>query len=357
MSLDVYRRLAKRLDAIPNGFPATESGAELRLLAKIFAPEEAALASIMRLSREPADVIADRAGTEPKATFRTLKTMVRKGQIRAGRKGGELAFGLLPFVVGFYEEQLPRMDRELAQLFEDYFQEVRGSFVDYEPSIHRVLPVEEAIPAGIEIYPFERATELLESAKAWGVRDCICRVQRSLLGKACEHPIENCLVFAPVADVFDHSETTRAIGKAEALRILREAEDAGLVHSPGNFRDGHYYICNCCTCSCGVLRNVAEFSLPTAIARSAFVAAVDVEACSGCGDCLERCQFGALSLPELTAIVDEGRCVGCGLCATTCPSEAIHLERRPEGDFSPPPVDFMDWMAQRAHSRGLDEVT
>jgi Na+-translocating ferredoxin:NAD+ oxidoreductase subunit B len=283
--------------------------------------------------------------------------MVRKGQIRAGRKGGELAFGLLPFVVGFYEEQLPRMDEELAQLFEDYFQEVRGSFVRYPPSIHRVLPVEEAIPAGIEIYPFERATELLENAQAWGVRDCICRVQRSLLGKACEHPIENCLVFAPMPGVFDHSDTTRAIGKDEALRILAEAEEAGLVHSPGNFRDGHYYICNCCTCSCGVLRNVAEFSMPAAIARSAFVAMVDVEACAGCGDCLERCQFGALSLPELTAVVDAGRCVGCGLCATTCPAEAIYLERRPEGDISPPPTDFMDWMAQRARARGLDVVT
>jgi electron transport complex protein RnfB len=47
MSQDVYRRLAERLDAIPNGFPATESGVELKLLAKIFAPEEAALASVI----------------------------------------------------------------------------------------------------------------------------------------------------------------------------------------------------------------------------------------------------------------------------------------------------------------------
>ena len=47
MSEDVYRELAQRLDAIPNGFPATESGAELRLLAKIFTPEEAELAGAL----------------------------------------------------------------------------------------------------------------------------------------------------------------------------------------------------------------------------------------------------------------------------------------------------------------------
>lgn len=38
MPEETYRRLAQRLDALPNGFPATESGAELELLAKIFAP-------------------------------------------------------------------------------------------------------------------------------------------------------------------------------------------------------------------------------------------------------------------------------------------------------------------------------
>jgi electron transport complex protein RnfB len=223
MSGDVYRRLAQRLDAIPNGFPATESGVELELLAKIFEPEEAALAAEMRLAREPADVIGARAGVDPKTANRTLKAMVRKGQIRAGRKDRKLVFGLMPFVVGIYEEQLPRMDKELAMLFERYYQETRGLLAGFPPPFHRVIPVEESIPTGIEIYPYERATEMLESAKAWGVRECICRVQQKLIGKGCDRPVENCLVFAPVEGVFDRSEVTRAISKEEALRILFEA--------------------------------------------------------------------------------------------------------------------------------------
>ncbi len=242
MSEDVYRKLAQTLDAIPNGFPATESGVELKLLAKIFVPEEAALAAVMRLSRESADKIAARAGVDPKVAHRTLKTMVRKGQIRVGRKDRQLVFGLMPFAVGIYEEQLPHIDKELAELFEQYYQEVRGAFAHHAPSIHRVIPVEEAIPASVEIYPYERATELLESAKAWAVRDCICRVQQKLIGKGCDRPVENCLVFAPVEGIFDGSKVDRPITKEEALRILHEAEDAGLVHSPGNYRDGNYYI-------------------------------------------------------------------------------------------------------------------
>ena len=37
MSKDVYRKLAQRLDATPNGFTPTERGVELRMLAKLFA--------------------------------------------------------------------------------------------------------------------------------------------------------------------------------------------------------------------------------------------------------------------------------------------------------------------------------
>jgi len=354
MSEDVYRKLAQRLDAIPNGFPATESGVELRLLAKIFTPQEAALAAVMRLTREPAADIADRAGVDPDAAYRILKGMARKGLIRAKRGEGQLIFGLMPFVVGFYEEQLPRMDAELAALFEQYYQETQGGVIVRDaPAVHRVIPVEEAIPFDLEIFPYERASALLEGAKSWGVRNCICRVQQRLVGKGCDHPVENCLVFAPVEGAFDHSEVDRPITKEEALRILREAEDAGLVHCPGNYRENVHYICNCCTCCCGILRGVAEFGMPIAVVRSDFHAVVDAEVCAGCGDCMERCQFGALSVPEEVCVVDYARCVGCGLCATVCPTGALHLARRPEGEVPPPPADIKEWMVQRAQERSL----
>jgi len=354
MTEDVYRKLAERLDAIPNGFPATESGAELRLLAKIFTPEEAALAGVMRLTREPAADIAARAGVDADTVYRTLKEMARKGQIRIKKGKGQLLFGLMPFAVGFYEEQLPRMDAELAALFEQYLQETQGgSIVREAPAVHRVIPIGEAIPFDLEVFPYERASELLEDAKSWGVRNCICRVQQRLVGKGCDRPIENCLVFAPIEGAFDHSKVDRAITKEEALQILLEAEEAGLVHSTGNYRDQHYYICNCCTCCCGVLRSVAEFGVPTTAVRSDFHTVVDAELCIGCGDCLERCQFDALSLPDDICVVDYARCVGCGLCATVCPTGALYLERRPEGEVPPPPANIKEWMVQRAQGRGI----
>ncbi len=47
MTDDVYEKLADALDRLPNGFPRTPSNVELRILKKIFSPEDAALASQM----------------------------------------------------------------------------------------------------------------------------------------------------------------------------------------------------------------------------------------------------------------------------------------------------------------------
>ncbi len=356
MSEEVYRRLAQRLDAIPNGFPSTESGVELKLLAKIFTPEEASLAAVMRLTKEPAASIAARAGWDAQEASRALKAMARKGLILAGKGKGELVFGLMPFVVGIYEEQLPRLDRELATLFEEYYQETGGggALMQAAPAGHRVIPVEQAVAFEPEIFPYERASELLREAKAWGVRDCICRVQQRLVGKGCDHPDEVCLVFAPVERAFDHSDVTRAITQEEALRILQETEEAGLVHSTANFRDGAYYICNCCSCCCGFLRSMVEFGVPTAIAHSDFRVVVGQEDCVGCGECVERCQFGALSVPDDLCVVDYVRCVGCGQCVTVCPSEALRLERRPESEEASLPQDRKEWMVRRSEARGIN---
>jgi electron transport complex protein RnfB len=162
-----------------------------------------------------------------------------------------------------------------------------------------------------------------------------------------------------VKGFFDHSEVDRAITKEEALRILREAQQAGLVHTTGNYRDNHNYICNCCTCSCGILRGVAEFGILSAVAHSDFRAAADPDVCLGCGDCVARCQFGALSLTDggdlhAACVVGARRCVGCGQCAIVCPSGALQMVRRPEDDLAPLVADYKEWTVKRAWERGID---
>jgi len=350
MSYSTYKKLAHKLDTLPNRFPATESGIEIRLLQKVFTPREAALAAEMSFSKEPAEQIALRANLPVREASRTLKDMVRKKLILFSRGESALLFGLMPFVVGFYEELLPRLDQEIAELFESYFQETRGGITGKGLSVHRVIPVQESIDFEMEVFPYEKASSLIENAKSWGVRDCICRVQKSLIGDPCHHPLENCLVFAPIPGAFDSSDVDRPITKQEALQILHDAEAAGLVHTTGNYRDHNSYICNCCTCSCGILRSVAEFNNSSAISRSDFYAVVDDALCLACGDCLERCQFNALDLNGDLCQVDLANCVGCGLCVPVCPEGALSLLRRPLGEVPTPPETIREWGQIRSES-------
>lgn len=352
MPADIYQKLARRLDETPNGFSPTASGVELRLLAKIFTPAEAQLACVMSMHAESSAEIALRAGVDAREAHRTLKGMASKGLVRFKKGEGELLFALMPFVVGFYEAQLPRMDEELARLFEQYFLESRGGIAQVEPGVHRIIPVQEAIPHEIMIFPYEQASQMLKSAKAWGVRRCICRVQRQLIGKGCKYPVESCLVFAPVVGAFDYSQEERAISLEEALKILHETEVLGLVHSTGNYIDGIDYICNCCPCCCGVMRAVTEFGILTAVAHSDFYAVVDQDLCLGCGDCTTRCHFGALSLIDGKAVVNYAKCMGCGLCASACMVDGIHLNRRPAGETEPVPQNIKAWGMQRLERRG-----
>ena len=326
MHQDPYRRLAARLDEMPNGFPPTDDGVELRLLAKLFAPEEAALAAQLRITLETAPEIAARVGGDPRATRKQLKGMARRGLIEAGRTERGLGYGLMPFVVGIYEMQANTIDAELARLFEDYYHQAFGRTVAISPSYHRVIPVGQSVETNVEIQPFESVAQIVDNVAAWGVMDCICRKQEALVGDPCDHPIEDtCMVFSRTAGAFDGSSSVRSLTREQAMETLRQVTEAGLVHSVTNNRQGTWYICNCCTCSCGILRGIADLGIANAVARSAFVNRVDDAVCIGCGACVESCPFDAMSVDDVAA-VDGVRCVGCGVCVSACPNLAIDVQ-------------------------------
>lgn len=350
-----YRRLAQRLDDLPNRFPPADDESDLRLLAKIFTPQEADLAADLLSEMEAPTQIAVRLGRDPREVGALLKEMSKKGLIEVGKTAqGRLGFALMPFVVGVYEAQIGRIDAEMAQLFEQYYQKAFNSALKIEPQVHRVIPVGVSIPNTLEVQPFESASGLVDQAKAWGVIDCICRTQKALIGEACGHPVDVCMVLSDRPDAFATSTTgavsspVRALTHEEALHTLRRAAQAGLVHCVSNNQRDLWYICNCCTCSCSVLRGMAEMGIANAVARSAFVNQVDDTQCMGCGECLSACQFSALTVDEV-AKVQETRCVGCGVCIPACPQSALGLVRRM--NEAEPPVTQADWRLARQSAR------
>ncbi len=353
---DPYERLAATLDKIPNGFTRIPDGSHIRLLQSIFTPEEADLASKMKLRGETVAELSRRLEISEGELGERLEGMARKGQIRAWDSSTGRRYALLPFAVGIYEQQLNRMDSSLAQLISDYFVKSRGGDLFGEaPAVFRVIPVQRAVRTELEIHTYQQAERMIETAKSWGVRECICKKQEKLLNRPCKFPKSVCIVFAPRSEhAFDNDELTRSVTKEEALAILRQAEDAGLIHCSMNIQQGHSYICNCCTCCCGVLRGLVTFNQPHAVVKSDYEAHVDKDLCVGCGACIDRCQLHALTLDDEVCNVNLDRCIGCGVCALSCSEGALTLRPRTADSISVPPRDVMDWMVQKATSRGVD---
>jgi hypothetical protein len=162
------------------------------------------------------------------------------------------------------------------------------------------------------------------------------------------------LAIAPIEGIFNNSTVGRVIGKEEAYDVLRKSEAAGLVHLTWNVESGHYFICNCCGCCCGVLRSINELGMSDVV-NSNYYAQIDPDRCIACGVCKdERCQVSAIEARQDVYGVIRERCIGCGLCISACPSEAIQLVRKSPAQITPPPKDEMEWYQERGRLRGVD---
>ncbi len=356
MNDDVYYRLAKVLDTLPNGFPPTESGVEIKLLKRVFTPEQADLFCDMRLTFETTQEIADRTGRPLEGLEGILLAMAIAGQIFLIKLGKTRFFKMLPWVFGIYEFQLGRIDKAFAELVEEYWPAYSAQFFTKKPQLMQTLAVEEVIPFQQEALPYEKVSTIIESGQSFIVNECICKKERGLLGEPCDRPLEVCLGIAPVPGVFDKSPLGRKITKDEAYALLSKAEEAGLVHMTGNVQVGQIYICNCCKCCCGVLRSINEFGIPASMVVNAhYFAKIDSGLCIGCGICAsERCQVGAIAEAGDSYAVIEDRCIGCGLCISKCPTEAIQLIRKEQTALTPPPFTEDDWFTERGRMRGVD---
>jgi len=136
-SEDIYERLVAALDALPHGFPRTPSGVELKLIKMAFTPEEVWLAGQMSRFPETAAAIAQRVGRDEAQVRETLESLVPRRLVRLDSPGmavpgltppvtGEKKYRLGPFLVGWYEANMRLLDKEFAELFEQYVIEGGG---------------------------------------------------------------------------------------------------------------------------------------------------------------------------------------------------------------------------------------
>jgi len=362
MESATYDRLTDTLMTIGGAVPVLPCEEFTLLIRELFTPAEAELAAAMPPGVVSGRAVADHVGRPLAAVLPLLESMADKGIAFHQKRKGESCYKLMAVLPGFFEFQFMKggtteRDKKLARLFEDYFQRLWGEAGSVDLSLlkkltpfSRVIPVEKEIPPGTTIQPYEKVSEYIRSAEHISVSTCYCRHHGELLGRGCSKPKENCMAFGPNAQYAAERGFGRLVTPEEALRILDEAERAGLVHCCSNTSKYIDFICNCCPCHCGIVQSLLHTDRPSLAAVSTFRLKIDEDACTACETCTEACPMKALRVENEMVRVDRQRCIGCGLCNVACPVGALSMEPIPQAPV--PPRDHRELTASILSSLG-----
>lgn len=358
-------------------FPVSDTA--VAIIRNVVGGNEAEL-DLIRAFREKSsqtlDQLKEASGLPGEEIENLASSLARKGLVfNQPNSAGVMVYRILPLMlVGLMEYKFmgelsgSREEKDLALLFEKLLAELREQIQDnYDalkplfqgaPATDRTVPVRTTrdgaptrvltIDRKVEsfdevVLPSQSVEEIVAKFDDIAVGYCFCRQRRSLLGESCstDAPTFNCFTFGKSARHTAAQGFAEMVSREEALRIMREAEEAGLVHKAFHPHSREHSpetsICNCCKDCCDTLGLWRSGTLPL-INSTYYLSVIDPEACSGCGTCVERCPTEAIALSdEGVAIRDENACFGCGVCARFCPEEAIALEEGFRRVFIMPP--------------------
>lgn len=243
-------------------------------------------------------------------------------------------------------------DESVVQAANDYFQNVEaanGMAVPMTPELLKLRNDEEFsqsveatkqlfntyVPQKGQVIPIEDAAKVIELSGPIAKVSCVCR--RMLRADFDE---KTCIMLGPVYLEYggqwpDHIRNgINYISKEEAIEEIENFNEKGYVHNV--FRDYNspamFGICNCEFPTCAAIRNRRYYGdwLNFFLKKSEYVIKLDYDKCTGCGDCIKRCQFSAITYSPYMekAIFDMKKCAGCGLCRNVCEQKAIKLVSR-----------------------------
>lgn len=353
MKNNAHENLRQQIDLFPIGFPRTDEC--MRILELLFSESEAHIAAHVPhppLAYTSARV-AQRAGVGRPEASRTLRRLAKRGLIAAYDVLGSHRYHLIPAVPGFIELQFMdgRPDAVRREVGALWHKAMDGEFgrenYGYALSGARVIPVRKTVDTSQSVFAFEEAETLFKDASAIAVTNCACRTSAE---HPCGAPLEVCFMINMSADYTVKKGLARMITRREAVKILEESADAGLVHTTSNTLPPVQILCNCCRCCCATLYGVTMLGSPADTVRSNFYSrAARPDDCVKCKTCVKACPVKAVSLESGSVHIDMNRCIGCGVCARQCPNNVLELDRR---SANVPPKTTVHVVAQMIQERG-----
>jgi NAD-dependent dihydropyrimidine dehydrogenase PreA subunit len=363
-TIDIYKQLAGHLSTLGMGYPPHEALEEI--LRANFDPLEAQIALAFPTRVIPLELteIDQLMGTIdlPRAELEdVLENLSQKGLLFSGKtKDGEKGYALHQIGFGFPQtffwkgEDTPHA-RNMTSLVARYFnrQVTREAYGVAETKPYRYIPMGKKIEPEIQaVYPYHTMEYVIHQAKVVAVAHCPCRMTARLRDRGCEHPTEVCMKFDEMAEYVIERGLAREITKDEALKIIKQSEESGLVHFVDNAMGDIKHNCNCCGCACWNVGSIKRRKIPRDVLMATyFIRDTDEEECTGCGECVEVCPVDAIQMEGDLPMVDKDWCIGCGVCVVKCPAEAAKLKLRPDKSGQLPNSSFKE-----LHERILRET-
>ncbi len=324
-----------------------------------------------------ADEIRATAGMSDNEIVKKTDSLAKKGIIfNQPNTKGAMVYRLLPLiVVGTFEytfmKELPQGEKirdyeKIANLYHKLLGELRDfiqgnydgllPFFEQQPPVDRTVPVftneggkkinivvNKAVQAEEVIVPSKTVEEIIAKYDDIAVGHCFCRNYTRVLGHACatNAPSEVCFTFGKSARHTINHGFARRVSKDEAMVIMKQVEEAGLVHKAfhngSNIEKEENSICNCCKDCCDTFTLWRNGASPM-VNSTMYLSVIDRDACTGCCVCVERCPVDAIELDDGgVAVREEKYCIGCGVCARFCPADAISLQEGMRRVCVPPP--------------------
>ena len=319
----IYRRLQQEIDKrMPIGFPPSKKNLDIKILERLFSPQEAQIAIHLSALLEPLSKIHHRISkhgiTMTEADLgEKLDDMVKKGLISGSRRhwidSGSKKYSLAQFAVGMYEFQVDKQNSELATLAEEYLRETfyKEFHKKDVPAQMRTIPVEKSLTPEHKVSTYDNIIKLVKKNDGpFCAINCVCRQSHDLIGEECELSDMRrcCLMLHPKEEISYDVEEVEELSKKQLLDRLQEYQKEGFILQPENTQNPRY-ICVCCGCCCGVLQSAKQFPKPAKFYHSNYFAQVNSELCTGCEACVDRCQMDAIEIQVAKAIVDLDRCI------------------------------------------------